>query len=75
VVLVNGWYILGEEVKALKICMSYCGTNYCIERNDGLDALTSFFKNIQLGRLQKGMKLLFLQTLILPVFWLFLKRV
>jgi dTDP-4-amino-4,6-dideoxygalactose transaminase len=32
VVLVNGWYILGEEVKAFENnFMSYCGTNYCIE--------------------------------------------
>jgi dTDP-4-amino-4,6-dideoxygalactose transaminase len=56
VVLVNGWYILGEEVKAFENNFaSYCGTNYCIGVGNGLDALTLIFKSyIQLGRLQKG---------------------
>jgi dTDP-4-amino-4,6-dideoxygalactose transaminase len=46
VVLVNGWYILGEEVKALKTILSYCGTNYCIGVGNGLDALTLILKAI-----------------------------
>ena len=56
VVLANGWYILGEEVKAFENNFaSYCGTNYCIGVGNGLDALTLIFKSyIQLGRLQKG---------------------
>jgi hypothetical protein len=74
VVLVNGWYILGEEVKAFENNFELLW-NELLHLGNGLDALTSFFKSyIQLGRLQKGMKLLFLQTLILPV-WLFLKLV
>jgi dTDP-4-amino-4,6-dideoxygalactose transaminase len=56
VVLANGWYILGEEVKAFENNFaSYCATNYCIGVGNGLDALTLIFKAyIQLGKLQKG---------------------
>jgi dTDP-4-amino-4,6-dideoxygalactose transaminase len=55
-VLANGWYILGEEVKAFESNFaSYCGTKYCIGVGNGFDALTLIFKGyIQLGKLQKG---------------------
>jgi dTDP-4-amino-4,6-dideoxygalactose transaminase len=44
VVLVNGWYILGEEVKAFENNFaSYCGTIALVGNGD---ALTSFLKAI-----------------------------
>lgn len=56
VVLDNGWYILGKEVKAFEASFAdYCGVKYCIGVGNGLDALTLIFKAyIQLGKLQKG---------------------
>jgi len=55
-VLDNGWYILGEEVKAFESNFaSYCGSKYCIGVGNGFDALTLIFKGyILLGELQKG---------------------
>lgn len=55
-VLENGWYILGNEVKAFESNFaSYCGTKHCVGVGNGLDALVLIFKGyIQLGRLQKG---------------------
>ncbi|MFV8332165.1 DegT/DnrJ/EryC1/StrS family aminotransferase [Flavobacterium sp. GSP14] len=56
VVLANGWYILGNEVKEFETSFAkYCGTQYCIGTGNGLDALVLIFKAyIQLGKLQKG---------------------
>lgn len=56
VVLDNGWYILGKEVKAFETSFAaYCGAKYCIGVGNGLDALTLIFKGyIQLGKLQRG---------------------
>ncbi|WP_268849286.1 DegT/DnrJ/EryC1/StrS family aminotransferase [Flavobacterium aestivum] len=56
VVLANGWYILGNEVREFETNFAqYCGANYCIGVGNGLDALTLIFKAyIQLGKLQKG---------------------
>jgi dTDP-4-amino-4,6-dideoxygalactose transaminase len=55
-VLENGWYILGNEVKAFENNFaSYCGTKHCVGVGNGLDALVLIFKGyIQLGKLQKG---------------------
>lgn len=55
-VLQNGWYILGDEVKAFERAFAtYCKTDYCIGVGNGLDALTLIFKGyIALGKLQKG---------------------
>ena len=55
-VLENGWYILGEEVKAFENDFaSYCGSKYCIGVGNGFDALVLIFKGyIQLGKLKKG---------------------
>jgi dTDP-4-amino-4,6-dideoxygalactose transaminase len=55
-VLVNGWYVLGNEVVAFETNFAhYCGTKYCIGVGNGLDALTLIFKGyIQLGKLKKG---------------------
>lgn len=55
-VLENGWYILGNEVKAFESNFaSYCGTKHCIGVGNGFDALVLIFKGyIQLGKLQKG---------------------
>jgi len=56
VVLVNGWYILGNEVKEFETSFAkYCGTQYCIGTGNGFDALVLIFKGyVQLGKLQKG---------------------
>jgi len=56
VVLANGWYILGNEVKEFETNFAnYCGTKYCVGVGNGLDALVLIFKGyIQLGKLQKG---------------------
>lgn len=56
VVLDNGWYILGNEVKEFETNFAkYCGTKYCIGTGNGFDALVLIFKGyIQLGKLQKG---------------------
>ncbi len=55
-VLDNGWFILGNEVKTFEEnYTAYCGTKYCIGVANGLDALTLIFKGyIELGKLQKG---------------------
>jgi dTDP-4-amino-4,6-dideoxygalactose transaminase len=56
VVLNNGWYILGDEVKTFeKAFAEYCKTDFCIGVGNGFDALVLIFKGyIQLGKLQKG---------------------
>jgi dTDP-4-amino-4,6-dideoxygalactose transaminase len=56
VVLNNGWYILGNEVKEFETSFAnYCGTKYCVGVGNGFDALVLIFKGyIQLGKLQKG---------------------
>ncbi|WP_269227642.1 DegT/DnrJ/EryC1/StrS family aminotransferase [Flavobacterium eburneipallidum] len=55
-VLENGWYILGNEVKVFESNFAnYCGTKHCIGVGNGFDALVLIFKAyIQLGKLQKG---------------------
>lgn len=55
-VLDNGWFILGNEVKTFEASFaSYCGAKYCIGVANGLDALVLIFKGyVQLGKLQKG---------------------
>lgn len=55
-VLENGWYILGNEVKAFESNFAnYCGTKHCIGVGNGFDAMVLIFKAyIQLGKLQKG---------------------
>ena len=55
-VLKNGWYILGNEVKEFENSFAnYCGTKYCVGVGNGFDALVLIFKGyIQLGKLQKG---------------------
>lgn len=54
-VLENGWYILGNEVKAFENNFAYyCGTKHCIGVGNGFDAMVLIFKAyIQLGKLQK----------------------
>ena len=56
VVLDNGWYILGNEVKEFETSFAnYCGTKHCIGTGNGFDSLVLIFKGyIQLGKLQKG---------------------
>lgn len=55
-VLNNGWYILGNEVKEFENAFAqYCGAKYCIGVGNGLDALVLIFKGyMTLGKLQKG---------------------
>lgn len=55
-VMDNGWYILGNELKEFETKFaSYCGTKYCIGVGNGFDALVLIFNGfIQLGKLQKG---------------------
>ncbi|MGQ7946787.1 DegT/DnrJ/EryC1/StrS family aminotransferase [Flavobacterium sp. WC2509] len=55
-VLANGWYILGNEVKEFETNFAkYCGADYCIGVGNGFDALVLIFKAyLQLGKLQKG---------------------
>jgi len=55
-VLDNGWFILGEEVKSFEIQFAhFCGSKHCIGVGNGFDALVLIFKGyIQLGKLQKG---------------------
>ena len=55
-VLDNGWYVLGNEVKEFETSFAnYCGTEYCVGVGNGFDALVLIFKGyIQLGKLQKG---------------------
>ncbi|MES2748462.1 MAG: DegT/DnrJ/EryC1/StrS family aminotransferase [Bacteroidota bacterium] len=55
-VLDNGWFILGNEVKTFEANFAaYCGVKHCIGVANGLDALVLIFKGyIQLGKLQKG---------------------
>jgi dTDP-4-amino-4,6-dideoxygalactose transaminase len=54
--LVNGWYVLGNEVKEFENNFAnYCGTKHCVGVGNGFDALVLIFKGyIQLGKLQKG---------------------
>ena len=55
-VLDNGWFILGNEVKQFEENFAnYCGTKHCIGVANGLDAMVLIFKGyIELGKLQKG---------------------
>ena len=55
-VLSSGWYLLGNEVKALeKEYANYTGTKNCIGVGNGLDALRLIFKAyIELGAMQEG---------------------
>ncbi len=55
-VLDNGWFILGSEVKTFEMNFAeYCGTKHCIGVANGLDALILIMKGyIQLGKLKKG---------------------
>lgn len=55
-VLENGWYILGNEVKAFETNFAnYCGTKHCIGVGNGFDGMVLIFKGyMQLGKLQKG---------------------
>ncbi|PKH66117.1 aminotransferase [Flavobacterium sp. ALD4] len=55
-VLENGWYILGEEVRAFESNFAtYCGAKYCIGVGKGFDALVLIFKGyIELAKLKKG---------------------
>ncbi|MEO7977156.1 DegT/DnrJ/EryC1/StrS family aminotransferase [Flavobacterium sp.] len=55
-VLDNGWYIMGNELKTFENNFAhYCGTKYCIGVGNGYDALVLIFKGyIQLGKLRKG---------------------
>jgi len=55
-VLDNGWFILGNEVKQFEENFAnYCRTKHCIGVANGLDALVLIFKGyIELGKLQKG---------------------
>lgn len=55
-VLDNGWFILGNEVKTFETDFAhYCGSKHCIGVGNGLDALVLIFKAyIQIGVLQKG---------------------
>jgi hypothetical protein len=54
VVLVNGWYILGEEVKALKTILRVIVERTIALSRNGLDALTLFKSYIQLGDYKRG---------------------
>lgn len=55
-VLDNGWFILGSEVKTFEMNFAeYCGSKHCVGVANGLDALILIFKGyIQLGQLQQG---------------------
>jgi len=55
-VLENGWFILGDEVKTFERNFAhYCGSKHCIGVGNGFDALVLIFKGyILLGKLQKG---------------------
>jgi len=55
-VIESGWYILGEEVENFeKEFANYCGTNYCIGVNSGLDALSLIIRGYkELGVFEKG---------------------
>ncbi len=55
-VLDNGWFILGNEVKQFEENFAtYCRAKHCIGVANGLDALVLIFKGyIELGKLQKG---------------------
>ena len=55
-VLDNGWFILGNEVKQFEAHFAdYCGAKHCIGVANGLDALVLIFKGyIELGKLKKG---------------------
>lgn len=55
-VLDNGWFVLGNEVKTFETDFAhYCGSYHGIGVGNGLDALVLIFKAyIQMGALQKG---------------------
>ncbi|WP_136666876.1 DegT/DnrJ/EryC1/StrS aminotransferase family protein [Flavobacterium sp. H122] len=55
-VLENGWYILGNEIKAFEGNFAeYTNSKYCIGVGNGLDAITlSLLAYIENGNLQKG---------------------
>lgn len=55
-VLDNGWFILGNEVKEFETDFAkYCSSRFCIGVANGLDALILILKAyIELGKLQKG---------------------
>ncbi len=55
-VIESGWYILGEEVEKFeKEFASYCGTDFCIGVNSGLDALTLIMRGYkELGVFEEG---------------------
>lgn len=55
-VLQNGWFILGAEVKAFETDFArYCGAAHCIGVANGLDALVLIFRAyIQMGNLKPG---------------------
>lgn len=54
--LVNGWYILGDEVKQFETSFAtFSKSKHCIGVGNGLDALVLILKaQIQLGNIQKG---------------------
>lgn len=55
-VLENGWYLLGEEVKAFEAeYANYIGTKHCIGVANGLDALRLILRAyIELGLIKEG---------------------
>lgn len=55
-VLENGWFILGSEVKTFEMNFAgFCGARHCIGVANGLDALVLIFRAyIQMGKLQPG---------------------
>ena len=59
-VLDSGYFIKGNEVVSFETNFAaFCGTKYCIGVANGLDALTIIFTSyIQLGKLQKGDKVI-----------------
>jgi len=55
-VVESGWYILGKEVEKFeKEFADYCGTEFCIGVNSGLDALTLIIRGYkELGIFKEG---------------------
>lgn len=55
-VIESGWYILGEEVEKFeKEFADYCGTEFCIGVNSGLDALALIIRGYkELGVFKEG---------------------
>ena len=52
----SGWFILGGEVESFeKSFAEYCGTDFCIGVNSGLDALSLIFRAwLEQGKIKKG---------------------